>query len=193
MLKEHNDMDSCKDKTRLARKQALFRNRAFTLIELLIVILIIAILSAPTTVIIYVMHTTKGDEIEAGLRSQLCLASRALIQDIKNARAQSDAIEGFRAAPDTLILEQTRTGPQSPEYVIYYFKGDRLFRRVLFGNTRGGVHSNETALAESLKGVNFSSDGRLVTFSIEAGFTYDQRPYSCSVTSAAATQAAFGK
>jgi prepilin-type N-terminal cleavage/methylation domain-containing protein len=185
-------MNLCRPRSSSWHESSRVARRAFTLIELLIVILIIAILSAPTTLIIYVLHTSKGGEIDTGLRSQLRLASSALIRDIKNARAVPEQIESFSSTPDTLILRQTRTTALSPEHIIYYRKDDKLYRRVVFSQ-ESGRQANETVFADRLKNVSFSREGRLVSFTIEAGFTYDQRPYVYTVSSAAASQSESGE
>jgi prepilin-type N-terminal cleavage/methylation domain-containing protein len=161
------------------------RKSAFTLIELLIVIVMISILSTPTVIVIYTMHTAKGGEIDAGQRAQLRNAANAVIKDIKNAGAIPGQLGSFKASEDTLILRRLFLADGAPEYIIYYVKDSVLRRRVVFA-AGSGQGENETTLAENVKKMKFSKEGRLISFSIDAGFTYAQRPYNYSVSTSVA-------
>jgi prepilin-type N-terminal cleavage/methylation domain-containing protein len=107
------------------------RRRAFTLIELLIVVAMLAILSgAFFTVVVFTIRAEVEEQLHSTLRQEGLSVVRAILRDAHTARAEIEAAGTLRRDDQTLILDMGNPGGGSGRRIAYRLYGPRLERLV---------------------------------------------------------------
>lgn len=162
---------------------------AFTLIELLIVIAIIAILSGTLWLtLIYYERCAHTYQLQQDMHDQARLAIQALIKDIANASAVVNAVANWQQNPNILILKLADPESAKAQFVIYEARNYTLFRHTLRQQGQDFTTHSTKIIGQNLQDFSYSLESKLINFQLTLAFDWQQRRFEAKFASAANLQ-----
>lgn len=164
-------------------------NSAFTLIELLIVVAIIATLSGTLWLtLIYYERRAYTYQLQQDMHDQARLAIQALIKDITNASAVVNAVANWQQNKNVLILKLADPESAKAQFIIYEARNDTLFRHTLRQQEHDFTTHSTKIIGPNLQDFSYSLESKLINFQLTLAFDWQQRHFEAKFASAANLQ-----